>query len=93
MSHNRIILSTDSPDHDIVKKLQEKYAIDMYFGDETATIILGASCKQKILSQGTFSWWIGFINNDKTEKTIYPDVNKHRMFCGDIFSSRGWTSF
>ena len=23
MSHNRIILSTDSPDHDIVKKLQE----------------------------------------------------------------------
>ena len=93
MSHNRIILSTDSPDHDIVKKLQEKYAIDMYFGDETATIILGASCKQKILSQGTFSWWIGFINNDKTEKTIYPDVNKYRMFCGDIFSGRGWASF
>ncbi len=92
LDNKRIIASTDSPDHEIVKKLQEKYSIEMYFGDENATILLGASCRQKILSQGTFSWWIGFINNYKTDKIIYPDFSKYPAFCGDIFSSRGWNS-
>lgn len=92
MNHNHIILSSDTPDHEIIQKLLKKYDISMFIGDEYATIVKGASCRQKILSQGTFSWWIGFLNNDKTNITTYPSLSKYKPFHEDIFTNRNWMS-
>ena len=53
--YNRIFLSTDSPNHDLIKKLMSLYPINLYQNDEINTINFGKNFGTLILSKGTFS--------------------------------------
>ena len=57
-----IYISTDSLDHDIIKKLTQKYKIQIVDKSLDEIILFGSTCKFVILSYGTFSALIGYLS-------------------------------
>ena len=78
-------IASDSLDHDIVKTLSKKFNLEIYDNTAEETMIFGSRFNNKILSLGTFSWWIGFIGNQNN--VIHPDPESYPKWHGDIFSS------
>jgi len=95
LDNKRIILTSDSPEDEMVKSLEKSYNAEIYNGSPLDTIILGANCKKKVLSLGTFSWWIGFLGSLywKNQETVCPLVNRTQVWHGDIFPLFNWRSF
>lgn len=60
-NHKKYI-TTDSPNHYLVKKLQDS-DFELYIDSPENTIIKFSQFSDLILSQGTFSWWMGFLSN------------------------------
>lgn len=81
-------ISSDSPNDELVLYLIEKYNLTLYSGTEEETIIFGSRFKNKILSLGTFSWWIGFLNNQSN--VVCPAPSDYRRWHGPIFEEMGW---
>lgn len=81
-------ISSDSPDDPMVKSLMSKFNLDFFGGDEETTIIFASSFSKKVLSLGTFSWWIGFLGNQNN--VVCPDVNNHPIWHGEIFPQKNW---
>ena len=79
-SNEKIYVSTDSPDHDLIKNLQKKYEINLIKESPKDTIICGSQFENKILSLGTFSWWIGFLGNQNNIYIPYKKNWKNFMF-------------
>lgn len=78
-------IASDSLDHDIVKILSKKFNLEIYDNTAEETMIFGSRFNNKILSLGTFSWWIGFIGSQNN--VIHPDPENYPKWHGDIFSS------
>jgi hypothetical protein len=55
-------ISSDSPNEEIIKKLQSYFNLKLYNDTPEDTIMFGSTFEHKVLSFGTFSWWIGFFN-------------------------------
>lgn len=91
---NDLVISTDDENHDIVKKILDKYNATLIQESPENTILYGSSCKNKVLSLGTFSWWIGFLGNilhsNFIETTICPNINNHVCWHGKIFPMFDW---
>lgn len=87
-----IIIATNDESHYIVKKTLDKYDASLIKDTPENTILFGASCQNKVLSLGTFSWWIGFLGNilhgKFVETTICPDHKRHNL--GRIFPMFDW---
>lgn len=81
-------ISSDSPDHEIVTKLINEYSLKLYSNEPEDTIIFASQQKYKILSLGTYSWWIGFLG--KQENVYFPDPQKHEIWHGDIHTLPHW---
>jgi len=81
-------ISSDTINHEIVNILSEKYGLQKFSDSPEKTIIFGSKFSNKILSLGTFSWWIGFLGNQKN--VIHPSTEKHVKWHGDIFNIKGW---
>lgn len=81
-------ISSDSPDHPIVQRLMEKYNLTLFNDSPENTIIFAAGCSKKVLSLGTFSWWIGYLGNQN--EVICPDSRKCVEWHGNIFPQQGW---
>jgi hypothetical protein len=82
---NRYI-SSDSIDHPLCKELIEKYNLTIINYDEVETIMFASTCKNIVLSSGTFSWLIGvfgFYSN-----VTYPKI--YNGWHGDIFVFDDW---
>jgi hypothetical protein len=58
---NNIYISTDSPEHDIVKYILQNYNAYLFNKNEIETIQFGSTCKFIILSHGSFSSTIGYL--------------------------------
>ena len=69
--HKKII-TTDSPNEKIVKKLIKNGCI-LFDGDEKKTIFEFSTFSDLILSQGTFSWWMGFLS-DGLKHCLIPNT-------------------
>lgn len=95
MNNSRIIISSDSPQHEMVHRLKNAYNAETYNGSVIETIMLGANCNKKVLSLGTFSWWIGFLGSMfwKDQETICPLKSRSIVWHGDIFPMFNWKCF
>ena len=85
-----IYISSDDVNHDLIHQIIHKYpnsTIITY--DEIKTIQFASTCKNIILSRGSFSATIGnlaFFSN-----IYYPKFEENKSWCGDMFSVDGWT--
>jgi hypothetical protein len=81
-------ISSDSPDSDIVIQLINEFNLKLFENSPEETIIFGSQFENKILSLGTFSWWIGFLGNQNN--VICPVQKEYREWHGDIFPFLNW---
>ena len=86
---NTIYISTDQPTHTIIKQIIEKYpSLILLNYDEVSSIQYGSTCKNIILSHGSFSAVIGFLAFFST--IYYPEYDTTKIWYGDMFSINGW---
>jgi hypothetical protein len=81
-------ISSDSLEHPICNKLIQKYNLNPLIMNEIDTIMFASTCKNIILSNGTFSWMIGVFGFHST--IYYPDPNLRELWHGDIFIFDDW---
>ena len=76
-------MSSDTFNHPFIQKLISEFDLEPYKNTPEETIIFGSRFKNKILSLGTFSWWIGFIGSQNN--VICPDPSDYGWWHGAIF--------
>jgi hypothetical protein len=87
---DNIYISSDTPTHDIIKKIIEEYPnVNLINYNEIETIQFGSTCKNIILSHGSFSAIIGSLSF--YSNVYYPKFQKDKQWHGDIFSIKDWT--
>jgi hypothetical protein len=78
-------ISSDTINHEICQKLINKYNLIKIELNEIQTIMYGSTCKYIVLSEGTFSWLIGFL---ALYSIVYvPSIH---TWHGDIFVLPEW---
>ena len=80
-------ISSDSLDHPFCQEMIQKYNLKAIDLDEIKTIQFASTCRNIILSGGTFSWLIGFFAFH-AENIFYPNVPD--KWYGDIFCFPHW---
>ena len=80
-------ISSDTINHDFCQKLVKKYNLIPVNLPELELINFAKNFNNIILSEGTFSWWMGFLS--QAENIIYNKRNYY--WHGDIFFNR-WTN-
>lgn len=89
INFDKLYISTDQKEHVIIQKIIDKYpeaTIVNY--DEIRTFQFGSTCKNIILSHGSFSAIIGYLSF--FSDISYPEYDALKMWFGDIFSINGW---
>jgi hypothetical protein len=81
-------ISTDSENHPMIYKLIKNFDLTLYNNTPENTIKFASKFTHKILSLGTFSWWIGFLGCN--HKIFCPDPEIYPIWHGDIFPTREW---
>lgn len=85
----KIYITSDSPDHENVRYLIDRYdmtLVNMSCGD---TIRFASRFTHKVLSLGTFSWWIGLLG--KFDSEVYcPEPSEYCNWLGNIYVLDGW---
>jgi hypothetical protein len=84
-----ISTNLESKNHDHIKKLIDKYNLEFYENTAEESIIFASKFTNKIVSLGTFSWWIAFLGCQ--ENVICPNLEKYTKWVGDILKIDGWT--
>ncbi len=82
-TNNGGYISSDWPTHGWIIELCEEFGLMVYSGEPEETIIFGSQFKNKILSLGTFSWWIGFLGSQNN--VLCPNPNNYPRWHGPIF--------
>lgn len=89
VSFEKIYIASDSPFHSIVQEICKTYpAASIVNYDPVQTIQFGSTCKNIILSHGTFSAVIGYLGFQST--VYYPPFVEGKGWHGDCFSIEGW---
>lgn len=84
----KIYIATDDKNHEIVKELLKISNCSLVDYDEIKTIQFGSTCKNIILSHGSFSAVIGYLSFYST--VYYPEYEQGRIWYGDMFSIPLW---
>ena len=84
-----LYISTDDKNHMIIQQIIDKYpnAILLDY-DEVSTFQFSSTCKNIILSHGSFSAIIGYLAFYST--IYYPEYKMDKIWYGDMFSIDGW---
>ena len=91
ITFNKLFISSDNINHQIILDIIEKYKdieVEIITLDEVKTIQFGSSCKNIILSHGSFSAVIGYLAIDSN--IYYPKYNEEHLWYGDMFSIKSW---
>jgi len=81
-------ISSDSSDNYIVDKLINEFNLVLYQNNPIDTINFAKNFSKIILSEGTFSWWIGVLS--KANEIYYPKYSEKPLWHGDIFVYDDW---
>lgn len=81
-------ISSDSKDNYIVNKLINEFNLVLYQNNPIDTINFAKNFNKLILSEGTFSWWIGVLS--KASEIYYPKYSEKPLWHGDIFVYDDW---
>ena len=87
LSSKKGYITSDSPSHPNVIKLSKEFNLTIYNDTPSETINFGKNFNNLVLSEGSFSWWIGALSNSKN---IYYN-QRERFWHGDIFVFPEWT--
>lgn len=79
-------ISSDTPDHPNVIQLKNEFNLEIYDDSPINTINFAKNFNNLVLSEGTFSWWIGFLS--KAKNVYYNE--RPRRWHGDIFVIPEW---
>lgn len=86
---DNMYISTDEPSHNIIKEIMNTYpSTKIIECDEITTFQYASTCKNIILSHGSFSALIGYLSFFSTVN--YPEYDLNHIWYGDIFSINGW---
>jgi hypothetical protein len=85
---NNGFISSDSPSHQIVKDLIKNYNLNLYEDTPIDTLLFSSTFEYKVLSLGTFSWWIGYLGNQNN--IFFPNPENYNKWHGDIFIFEKW---
>jgi hypothetical protein len=86
---DNLYISTDDKNNYMVIKLMQLFPSSQLIEfDETKTIQFGSTCKNIILSHGTFSASIGYLAF--FSNIYYPEYELNKIWYGDIFSIDNW---
>jgi len=89
-SLKRAFISSDSIHDPLCRQLIEKYGLIELSTDEIDTILFASTCRYVVLSNGTFSWLIGFLG--VFSQVFYPKIYQLDGFWhGNIFVFPHWT--
>jgi len=81
-------ISSDSSNNYIVDKLINEFNLILYQNNPIDTINFAKNFNKLILSEGTFSWWIGVLS--KASEVYYPKYSEKPLWHGDIFVYDEW---
>jgi len=89
ISFNKLYIASDDIHNKIVKRITKKHRNAVLLNlDEIRTIQFGSTCKNIILSHGSFSATIGFLSF--FSDVYYKKYEEHKIWYGDMFSIPGW---
>jgi hypothetical protein len=86
LSYKNGYISSDAVYNPIVQNLITKYNLILILFDEVKTIQFASTCKYTVLSNGTFSWMIGFLGF--FSEIYFPKIKN--QWHGDIFVIPHW---
>ena len=82
---DNLYISTDENDHDIIKQIINSYPNAKILNfDEITTFQFASTCKDIILSHGSFSAVIGYLSF--FSNVYYPEYEVNKIWYGDMFS-------
>ncbi len=81
-------ISSDSQHDDRVSKICDNYGFVIHESSPQETIKFGSKFTNKLLSYGTFSWFIGVLGSQNN--IILPNSNDYDRWHGDIFVFDDW---
>jgi len=85
LNYNNIYIATDDNTHEIINQLKLDFSSIIIINyNEVETIQFGSTCKNIILSHGTFSAMIGYLGF--YSNIYYRHIDKNNLWHGDIFS-------
>jgi hypothetical protein len=89
ISHDNLFIATDDFGHQIISEIMSKYpyAIIIHFG-EIQTIQFASTCKNVVLSHGSFSAIIGYLSF--YSMVYYYEYELNKIWYGDMFSNNNW---
>jgi hypothetical protein len=86
---NNLFIATDQINHPIISQIIRNYPkTKIVNADEIRTFQFGSTCKNIVLSHGTFSSNIGYLAFFST--IYYPEIDEAKNWHGDLFSIDGW---
>ncbi len=86
---DKLYISSDDTSHFIITQILENYPdAEIINYDETETIQFASTCKNIILSHGSFSAVIGYLAF--FSNISYPEYQTDKIWYGDMFSINGW---
>lgn len=89
VTFNNLYISTDNAKDPIIKKLLRLYrSAKIVVLDEIGTFQFASTCKNIILSHGSFSAIIGYLAF--FSNIYYPEYEENKKWCGDMFSINNW---
>lgn len=89
INFDNMYISTDEKSHNIIKEIIKAYPTAKILEcDEITTFQYASTCKNIILSHGSFSALIGYLSFFSTVN--YPEYDLNNMWYGDMFSINGW---
>jgi hypothetical protein len=89
MQFDNLYISTDEPTHNIIQMLIQLYpSANIVQCDEITTFQFASTCKNVLLSHGSFSAVIGYLSF--YSNVYYPEYESNKIWYGDMFSIDKW---